>query len=50
VKFRIFTDSFSCDCLDVRRVLRALRTRVSLGTGDEELNSSLLVTTAEPDL
>ncbi len=28
----------------------ALRTRASLGTRDEELNTSLLVTTAEPDL
>ncbi len=28
----------------------ALRTRASLATGDGELNTSLLVTTAEPDL
>jgi hypothetical protein len=48
--FTTFTDSFSFDSLELRRVLIALRTRATLGTGVEELNTSLLMTTAEPDL
>ncbi len=35
--FTTFTDSFSCDSLELRSVVIALRTRASLGTGDERV-------------
>lgn len=35
---------------ELSRVVVALRTELSLGTGEEELNTSLAETTAAPDL
>lgn len=46
--FTTFTDLWSCDSLEFWRLLIAVRTIASLGTGDVELNSSFVMTSAEP--
>lgn len=46
--FTNFTDSSSCECRDKLRVLKALMTKLSLGTDVELVNASSVFTTAAP--